>query len=154
MNTKHLVHIIVFRVVTLYFHSSSHSTLRPVPEEEFWPGLRRWLLEDPMSGKRTLHYATQAGEASLGYEKIYLTTSSLISNHPTPQIAFPLIIMCELWFSERPTKLYRIPKMNWNQRLQHHLPINKETVRKVCGRFQSHLEAVVISLNKFNFPVF
>ena len=53
-------------------------------EEIVLPGLRRWLLEDPTSGNRTLSHVTLVGETSFGCEKISATASLLTSGFLTP----------------------------------------------------------------------
>ena len=106
-------------MVTLYFHSSSHTNSRWRPTWNAWRRcccfwLRGWLLEDHTSGNRILHHVTQA-ELSIGCEiisaTIYLPTSGCLHS----LIAILLIIICETWLRERPTKLCVTPKINWKQ---------------------------------------
>ena len=57
-------------------------------------GLREWPLEDPTPDKWSLPHATQAGESSLGCQKISVTTLCLTSGWlPNSQIAISWIIM-------------------------------------------------------------
>ena len=72
-------------------------------------GLRGWLLEDPTSGYKTLHYATQAEESSVGCEKISVTTSSLTSNCLTPNCN-PLDYLWGMVVQET-NKIHTTPKM-------------------------------------------
>ena len=56
--------------------------------------------------------ATQARKPSVGFKNISATTSLLTSSCLTPQIAVPLIFLCGVQLSERPTKLRVTSKMN------------------------------------------
>ena len=107
--------------VTLCLRLSSHmasiSTRRPTSSawrRRCCSELREWLLEDPMSGNRTLHHAIQAGKPSVSCQKISMT-SSLTSGHLTPQTGIPLIILCEVLLNKRPSKLHATSKMNQRQ---------------------------------------
>ena len=107
MKTKHPVHIMVFGVAThdsdvippfVFLHGFRHNTEALICT---WTrlccsGSRGWLLEDPMSGNRTLCHIAQAVEPNLGCRKISVT-SPLTSVCLTFQIAIPLITMCGVW---------------------------------------------------------
>ena len=71
IKTKHSVKTKVFGVVTsdtyimslfIFPHGLKllTETFIKCLEEIVWPGLKRWLLKDPTSGKRNMHYAVQA----------------------------------------------------------------------------------------------
>ena len=78
-------------------------------------GLKKWLLEDPTSGNRILHHATQTKEPSLGCQKISVITSSWISGCLTLQIAILLVIRCGVHLIKWPTKFCATPKINERQ---------------------------------------
>ena len=110
-------------MMTLCLHSSSRmaaDTYVKYLEEEVLLGLRGWLLEDPVSDNRTMHHATQVGESGVDCQKISATISPLTSGHLIPQIAIPLIIMCEAQLCKRPTKLHPTPNSSIYQFKQDH----------------------------------
>ncbi|CAI9715721.1 Hypothetical predicted protein [Octopus vulgaris] len=97
-----------------------------------------------MSGNRTLHHATQAGEPSHGCQTISATTSPLTSGHLTRQTAAPLDY--HMWDTvERETnKTCYNTKDELKARIMAAFTnLNKETVQKSCRRFESRLEAIV-----------
>ena len=61
-----------------------------------------WMLEDPTSVKRDLYHATQAKETRVGCEKIFVTTSSLISGCVTPQTEMSLVMYVQRKTSKIP----------------------------------------------------
>ena len=93
------------------------------------------------AGNRTLQHAMQTRRFSVGWEKISATTSSLTSGCLTPQIAISLI-MCGVWLSEKPTKLCPTARIK-ARIIAAFTNLNKETIGKICRRFQSHLEVMV-----------
>ena len=134
------------KMVTLFLHSSSHMASDTMTEvyikclEEivlFW--IKRVAAGRPYIWEQDCH-VIQAGEVSLGCEKISATTSPITSSYQTLQIAISLIIMCRAWLSKRPTKLCTIPEGKVMVAITN---LNKEIVRKACKIFWSHLETVV-----------
>ena len=100
-------------IVILWLHSSSHissDSIRMPERGSVALGSRRWLLEDPASGNRTLHHATQAGKPSVSCQKISATIS-----HQTSCCQTSLDYYCVVQLNERPRKLCVTTKMNWRQ---------------------------------------
>lgn len=62
-------------------------------------------MEEAMCANRSQLYAIQAGIPSDGCHIIHVIVSSLISGHPSPHTARPLVTMCEKHFSEDPRKI-------------------------------------------------
>ena len=102
MKTKHLVHIMVFRVVTcgsdvrlpfIYLHSFTVKTMAYIKylDELVLVWIERWAAGTPSA----LRLNSVPGEPSVGYEKVFAITSPLTLGHLTLQIAIPLIIMCK-----------------------------------------------------------
>ena len=87
-----------------------------------------------------LCHATQAGEPSLGFEKISATTSLLTFGCLTPQIAIPLIIIRGAWLSKRPTKLCTNKNELKARITAAFINLNKENIGKASKRFWCCLE--------------
>ena len=126
MKTKHPVLIVLFGVLIsdgnfvppfIFTHSLKLNTETSIkcPEEVMYPGSRRWLLESPKSGNKTLYHAAQAGESSFGFQKISQTTLPQTYGRLNPQITIPLILVCRAQLIEKPTRLCAATKMNWKQ---------------------------------------
>ena len=85
MKTKHQVHIMMFGVVTrdrevmlpFIFSHSQRTDMEAyiMCQEEVVLNLEGVLLEDPLSGNRTMHHDTKVREPSLGCQEISVTTS-------------------------------------------------------------------------------
>ena len=126
LKTKYSLHLVVFGVVIsngdvlppfIFPHDLRLNTevYTKWPKEVVLLWIKWMAVENPTSGNRTLHHATQAGKLNVGCKKISANTSPLTSGHLTPQIAIPLTIMCGAWLKKRPTKLHTMPQMNWKQ---------------------------------------
>ena len=104
-------------------------------------------MEDPTSGNRILHHATQAEEPSVSCQKISAATSPCL----TLQIAIPLITMCGALLSkgQKKTPLYNTKDKLKAKVMAVFTNLNKETVGKARKRLQSHLEAVVEANDDF-----
>ena len=121
MKTKHLIIIMVFGVI-----NSDSDVMHPFI---FSYGLRlnteaytkcqeaevlTWIkrVAAGRSDNRTQYHVTQAGEPSVGCQKISATISLQKSGHLTPQIAILLIIVCGPETGEKPMRLRATPKIN------------------------------------------
>ena len=112
MKTKHPIHIMIFWVVTLYLHSSSHvdsnSSSGPTSStwrRKCWPGSKGWPLEGSTFNNRTLRHTTHAGETNVGSKK---TSATILPEHLAKKhLIFEIssIIVCGIRLSERQTKI-------------------------------------------------
>ena len=105
MKTKHLVHIMMFGVVTSDGDVMPLFLLtRPWTVAYIMFGGGSAALDHEVgyrSSNKTLCYVIQAGEPSVGCQKISVTTSILTSICITSQIAITLVIMCKVQSNER-----------------------------------------------------
>ena len=96
-----------------FTHMISNSTRGPLSSV----GSTEWLLDDPRSGDRILHHATQGGEPSVRCQK-FSATSSLLT------LATLLPKLQSIWNTvKRDTKNLHVPPMNGRQGQWQHRPI-------------------------------
>ena len=97
-----------------------------------------------MSNNRTLRHATQAGETSVGREKVFVTISHVASGHLTTQIAISLDYYVWGTVERETNKTPCNAKDGLTARMTGAFTnLKKETVRKACRRFQSHLKTMI-----------
>ena len=125
-------------------YMASDSTWKPTSSalwRYYCSGLKGCLLEDLTSGNRTLHHVTQIEESSLGCEKISATASLLtLPDYPDCNPRNNACCVVELENNKIPYFTKDELKTSITAAFSN---LNKDTIRKVCRRFQSSLEVMV-----------